>query len=110
MALPDGANDIAKADCSQFINKVHNMLKLSLCAAAVSLAVMTSAQAAPPADQDACNRTAFELAELAANKKLPEADAVKMDQLVSKLEGQCADSKFTEAEATAKEIEAALGK
>ena len=86
------------------------MIKSTLCTAAVAFAVVTSAHAAPPADQAACNRTAFELAELAANKKLPEAEAVKIDELVSKLEGQCADSKFTEAEATAKEIEAALGK
>jgi hypothetical protein len=82
------------------------MLRHTVCALALMLAATTSAHA----DQDSCNKTAFELAELAAGKKLPEAEAVKIDELVSKLEGQCADGKFTEADATAKEIETALGK
>lgn len=66
--------------------------------------------AAAPADQDACNKQAFELAELAAAKKLPDAQAAKVDELVSKLEGQCAEGKLAEAGATAQEIEAALAK
>lgn len=86
------------------------ILKTALAAAALFTASTLPASAAPPADQDTCNKTAFELAELAASKKLAEAEAVKVDELVSKLEGQCADSKFTDADATAKEIEAALGK
>jgi hypothetical protein len=35
---------------------------------------------------------------------------VKVDELIGTLEGQCADGKFAEAEATAKEIEAKIGK
>jgi hypothetical protein len=89
---------------------MNTTLKTALAAAAFLATSFLPASAAPPADQDACNKTAFELAELAASKKLAEADAVKVDELVSKLEGQCADGKLTEADATAKEIEAALGK
>lgn len=85
-------------------------LKTALATVALLTASILPASAAPPADQDACNKTAFELAELAAGKKLAEAEAVKVDELVSKLEGQCAEGKLTEADATAKEIEAALGK
>jgi hypothetical protein len=84
--------------------------KTAFAVAAVLAVSFLPAAAAPPADQDACNKTAFELAELAASKKLAEADAVKVDELVSKLEGQCADGKLTDADATTKEIEAALGK
>lgn len=85
------------------------MRKSFAVAAAIStLFVLAPANAAPPADQDACNALAFSFAEKAATGNLPEAKAVKVDELIAKLEGQCADSKFKEAEATGKEIEAAL--
>lgn len=85
------------------------MLK-SIAAAALVLitAGLAPAMAAPPADQDACNSLAFTLAEKAASKKLAEAAAVKVDQLIGKLEGQCGAGQLAEAEATAKEIEAAI--
>ena len=88
------------------------MLKTIAAAAAlpITIAVLTPAMAAPPANQDACNSLAFSLAEKAAAKKLPEADAVKVDELIGKLEGQCGESKFAEAETTAKDIEAVVGK
>ena len=73
-------------------------------------AFVVPALAAPPADEEACNKRSFDLAEKAAAKKPSEADAVKIDELIVKLEGQCADGKFVEAEATAKEVEAAIGK
>jgi hypothetical protein len=86
------------------------MLK-SIAAATLLAAVMfTPSLAAPPADQDACNSLAFSLAEKAAAKKLPEGDAAKLEELIAKLEGQCADGKLADAEATAKDIEAALSK
>jgi len=82
----------------------------SIAAAAALFAtlVVTPVLAAPPADQDACNSLAFSLAEKAASKKLAEAQAVKVDELIGKLEGQCSESKFADADATAKEIEATL--
>lgn len=86
------------------------MSKALVGALALLVAGSFSAFANPPADQEACNKTAFSLAELAAGKKLKEADAIRIDELVSKLEGQCAEGKLAEAGATAKEIEAALGK
>lgn len=88
------------------------MLKTIAAAAAlpITIAVLTPAMAAPPANQDACNSLAFNLAEKAAAKKLAEADAVKVDELIGKLEGQCSDGKLADAEATAKGIEAVVGK
>jgi hypothetical protein len=87
------------------------MLKaLAVSAAAVAIVVSVPAFAAPPADQNACNSQAFNLAEKAAAKKLPQADAVKIDEMIAKLEGQCGASKLADAEATIKEIEAALAK
>lgn len=81
------------------------------CAAAAALLaalMLTPALAAPPADLDACNSLVFSLAEKAAGKKLPEAQAVKVDELIGKLEGQCSESKFADADATAKEIDGLL--
>lgn len=68
------------------------------------------ALAAPPADQEACNKLSFALAEKAVAKTPSEAQAVKIDELIGKLEGQCNEGKFAEAEATAKEVEALIGK
>ncbi|MCC7253942.1 hypothetical protein [Hyphomicrobium sp.] len=86
------------------------MLKtIAAAAALVTTSVLAvPALAAPPADQDACNALAFSLAEKAVAKKLSEADAAKVDELIAKLEGQCAEGKLAEAEATAKEAEAAI--
>lgn len=87
------------------------MRKTTAAAAALLIAALAApALAAPPADQDACNSLAFGLAEKAADKKLAGADATKVDELIVKLEGQCGENKLAEAEATAKEIEAALAK
>lgn len=87
------------------------MLRTLAAAAALFAALFTiPALAAPPADQDACHKLAFSLAEQAAGKKLPEAAALKVDELITRLETQCTDGKLVEAEATAREIEAALGK
>ena len=85
------------------------MLKSTAALSALLLTMtFTPVLAAPPADQDACNSLAYSLAEKAAGKKLAEAQAVKVDELIGKVEGQCGESKFAEADATAKEIEAAL--
>ncbi|PPC86293.1 MAG: hypothetical protein CTY31_10085 [Hyphomicrobium sp.] len=81
--------------------------KIAVAALISTTLIAGSAFAAPPADQDACNKLSFELAEKAAAKK--PADAAKVDEMIGKLEGQCTDGKFAEAEATAKDIEAAIG-
>jgi len=87
------------------------MRKIITAAAALLMtAVAAPVLAAPPADQDACNSQAFSLAEKAAAQKLPEADAIKVDQLILKLEGQCSAGQLADAEATIKEVEAALAK
>ncbi|WP_072391668.1 hypothetical protein [Hyphomicrobium sp. CS1GBMeth3] len=84
------------------------MRKMIAAAAALVTTVAFPAFAAPPANQEACNSLAFGLAEKAATKKLPEVEAVKVDELIIKLEGQCGANQLADAEATAKEIEAAL--
>lgn len=77
-------------------------------AALIATAATVPAFAAPLADQEACNSLAYSLAEKASGKKLPQVEAVKVDELIIKLEGQCNANQLADAEATAKEIEAAL--
>ncbi len=85
-------------------------MRKSTAAVAALAATLTAvpALAAPPADQDACNKLAYSYAEKAAGRKLPEAQAIKIDELIGKLEGQCSENKLAEADATAKEIDAVL--
>lgn len=71
-------------------------------------AFATTAASAAPASKDACFKMAFEMAEKAGQKKLPEAQAVKVDELIGKLEASCETEKFAEAETTSKEIDAAI--
>lgn len=110
-----GANGIeiaTGADCLRLAsnNKRNETMRTTIAAsAALGLALAFSpASAAPPADQDACNALAFGFAEQAATKGLAEAAATKVDKLIAKLEVQCSENKFKEADATAKEVEAAL--
>lgn len=74
------------------------------------LGLSGSALAEEPSSAEACSKTSFSLAKKLAAKKLPEADAVKIDEMIVKLDGQCAEKKLAEAGATIKEIEAALKK
>ena len=79
-----------------------------LAAFAIAAALAVTPALAAPADQDACNTLAFDLAEKAAKKQLSEPEALKVDQLIGKLESQCGEGKLVEAGATAKEVEAAI--
>ncbi|HRN83813.1 MAG TPA: hypothetical protein PK857_03255 [Hyphomicrobium sp.] len=75
---------------------------------AIACALAVTPASAAPADQDACNSLAFELADKAAKTKLSEPEALKVDQLIGKLESQCGEGKLAEAGVTAKEVEAAI--
>jgi hypothetical protein len=84
------------------------MFKTFAFAALLLTATALPVLAAPPADQEACDKLAFDLAEKAAAKKLPDADALKVDGLVNTLTDQCGAGKLAEAGATADQIEAAI--
>jgi hypothetical protein len=63
--------------------------------------------AAPPVSKDACLAKAFELAAQAQAKKLPEAQAAKVEQAVSALEADCV-ADLAKAEASMKAAEDAV--
>ena len=85
------------------------MVKRLAFVAAVAAAVTCapSAQAAP-ANKDECLKLAFDLAQKAADKKLAAAQSSKAEELISKMEDQCEAEKFADAEATMKDISAAI--
>lgn len=84
------------------------MINRVVAAAALAVLAYSPAVGAAPASKDACLKLAFDLAAKSAKKKLPEADAVKVEGLVGKMEEQCGVDKLAEADATSKEIDAAI--
>ncbi len=76
-----------------------------------ALVVMSvSVHAAPPANKDACLAKAFELADQAAQKKLPEAQAAQVEQLITAVETDCTAGDMTKADASIKAAADALAR
>ena len=75
----------------------------------------TQAQSAPAPQTegrdgpDQCLQSAMSLAKAAEDKKLNDAQLDKIEQMLSKMEDHCDAKQFSEAQAMAKDIEAALG-
>lgn len=82
---------------------------LALGVAAVAVAVACGPANSAPANTDECLSQAFGLAQKASDKKLAAEAQSKVDGLMTKLEGECSAGKFTEADATMKEITTAIG-
>ncbi len=80
-------------------------------AAALALAiahVQPSLAADVPADTDDCFKVALDLADSAEEKKLPDAERAKVDDMLSTMEGHCEASEFTQAATVSNDIEAAI--
>lgn len=75
---------------------------------ALSLSSVAMAQNAP-ANADECNNQGAEIAQKAEDKKLDAAKTAKVEELLTKLDEQCQGSKFSEAAATMKDLNAAIG-
>lgn len=83
-----------------------------LCVLAVgaSLGVTTQAFAQDmPATADQCLKMAFDLAQSAEEKQLPDEEYKKLDDLLTTLESQCDAQQFQEASASAKDIRSKFG-
>ncbi len=73
---------------------------LGLLVTAALVVMSVSVQAAPPANKDACLAKAFELADQAAQKKLPETQAAQVEQLITAVEADCTADDMTNADAS----------
>jgi hypothetical protein len=86
------------------------MLKRLMVAAALAggLSISAVAQDAPKTADD-CFKNAIDLAKSAEEKKLGDDKLAKVEELLTKMEGQCEAQKFAEAATTANDIKAAIG-
>jgi len=86
------------------------MLKALAAAVPLVLSMTSAALAAePPKTQTECFKAAVTLAEQAEQKKLPEDQAAKVEDLLKKVEGYCDASQFAEAASALSDIETAVG-
>lgn len=85
------------------------MLKRLILSGVIALGLSSVAVAQAPANADECNNQGAEVAQKAEEKKLDDAKTAKVEELLGKLDEQCQGSKFTEAAATIKELNAAIG-
>lgn len=65
-------------------------------------------QSAAPTTPDACLKSAFELAQSAESKKLPDPQLDKIEALLTKMESHCDAKQFAEAMVVAKDIKSAI--
>lgn len=86
------------------------MLKTSALAAALAIAAVIPALAAPPADVDACNKLAVDLANDPKSETLSEEDYAKFFGSIMALNQTCQDGDLAGAGAIADQIEAILNK
>ena len=80
-----------------------------LAAGLVLLSLTGAASAETPADQQACNYTADQLAEAAENKAMDENQKAEFGGLIAQLMQQCENNQLAEAGQTADKIRAAVG-
>ncbi|MEZ5923872.1 MAG: hypothetical protein R3D57_20815 [Hyphomicrobiaceae bacterium] len=86
------------------------MMKRILAAGAVLLGLTgVAAAGGTPADQQACNAMADQLAEAAENKSMNETQIAEVGDLLVKLMTECESNKLAEAGQTADKIRAAIG-
>lgn len=85
------------------------MLKRLVFTGVIAMGMSSVAWAQAPANADECNNQGAEIAQKAEGKKLDDAKTAKVEELLGKLDEQCQGSKFTEAAATMKELNAAIG-
>lgn len=85
------------------------MIKVLALAGVLTSALAVAALAQQPANTDECLKSAFELAQAAEDKKLPAAEAKKVDGLLEKMEGHCDAKQFPEAAAVAADVKKSVG-
>ena len=81
------------------------MLKQTLAAAALLAGLATAAVAAEPAAaNDACMKSAYDLADAAEKKQLPDASLEKLDGMFNTMEKHCKALELPQAQAMAAQI------
>ena len=86
------------------------MIKQFAIVLGLGFALATAAIAETPSSPDQCMKAAFDLAQSAEDKKLPNDQLDRIEEMLTKMEDHCDAKQFTEAMAVAKDIEAVINK
>lgn len=86
------------------------MIKQFALAMGLAAVLSTAALAETPSSPDQCMKAAFDLAQSAENKKLPNDQLDKVEEMLTKMEDHCDAQQFNEAMAVAKDIEAEINR
>ena len=84
------------------------MIKRIALVSVLGIAFCGSAFAQTPDSPDQCLKAAFDLAQSAEDRKLPNEKLDKIEELLTRMEDHCDAKQFSEAMAVAKDIEAAI--
>lgn len=68
------------------------------------------AQEAPAANAEDCLKVAFDIAQAAEGKKLPNEQLDKVEEMLTKMETHCDAKQFTEAAAVATDLKTLISK
>jgi hypothetical protein len=99
----------AESLCNETI-RMDDMIKQFAIVLGLGFALATAAIAETPSSPDQCMKAAFDLAQSAEDKKLPNDQLDRIEEMLTKMEDHCDAKQFTEAMAVAKDIEAVINK
>lgn len=86
------------------------MIKSLLVTIFLSVSAISAVQAETPANPEDCLKLAFDIAQAAENKNLPNEELDKVEEMLTKMESHCDARQFTEAAAVASDLKTIISK
>jgi hypothetical protein len=84
--------------------------RFAIAAAATALVSSAALAQAPATNAEDCLKAAFDIAQAAEDKKLPNEKLDQVEELLTKMESHCDAKQFNEAAAVANDIKAMIEK
>ena len=86
------------------------MIKSLLAATVFAVLATNAVLAETPANPEDCLKAAFDIAQAAENKSLPNDQLDKVEEMLTKMESHCDARQFTEAAAVATDLKTLISK
>ncbi len=86
------------------------MSKLFIATAVLAFFTTSAVLAEAPASAEDCLKLAFDIAQAAENKSLPNEELDKVEEMLMKMESYCDARQFTEAAAVASDLKTMISK
>ena len=86
------------------------MIKSLVTATAFAVLATSAVLAETPASAEDCLKAAFDIAQAAENKSLPNDQLDKVEEMLTKMESHCDARQFTEAAAVATDLKTLISK